>query len=118
MTPGFGPWLRLRRRALDVTQADLARAIGYSEETIRKVEAGRLRPSKTLTESLAAYLGLPAEDRGDFLRFARQGRPNQAAIATVPGALPLVAPSSDGDLPVPPTRLIGRQADLAQLGNL
>ena len=34
----FGQWLRSRRKALDLTQSELAEQIGCAEETIRKLE--------------------------------------------------------------------------------
>ncbi len=44
----FGAWLKTRRRDRDVTQKELARAVGCAEITIRKIEADQLRPSKHL----------------------------------------------------------------------
>ena len=63
----FGPWLKQRRKALDLTQHDLAQRVGCSAETIRKIEADRLRPSRQIAELLAdeniqlpiLHLGLP-----------------------------------------------------------
>jgi len=34
----FGYWLRLKRKALDLTREDLAKQVGYSAATIRKIE--------------------------------------------------------------------------------
>src|SRR5947209_6101539 len=48
----FGVWLRDRRRAQDATRAGLARRIGCSVETVRKLESGERRPSKQLAELL------------------------------------------------------------------
>ena len=45
-TPPFHRWLKDRRAELDLTQGDLARRISYSPETIRKIEAGVLKPSR------------------------------------------------------------------------
>lgn len=44
----FGQWLKRRRKALDLTQAELARRAGCAAGTIRQLEAGELRPSKQL----------------------------------------------------------------------
>jgi DNA-binding XRE family transcriptional regulator len=41
----FGIWLRRRRRALDLTQAELAQRVGCATITIRRIEADDLRPS-------------------------------------------------------------------------
>src|SRR6476619_2915127 len=69
----FGRWLSQMRKAHDLTQEQLADLVGCSVETIRKIEAGRRRPSKQVVERIAAYLGIPAEDVPDLLKFARVG---------------------------------------------
>ncbi|MFZ2360043.1 MAG: helix-turn-helix transcriptional regulator, partial [Anaerolineae bacterium] len=53
----FGYWVRRRRRALDLTQAELGRRAGASAAAIRKIEADERRPSRELAEHLAAALG-------------------------------------------------------------
>ena len=67
----FGDWLKRRRRSLDLTQDELADRAGCSVETIRKLEAETLRPSKALAERLAEYLAIPPEQQAQFVRFAR-----------------------------------------------
>lgn len=42
----FASWLKQRRKALDLTQADLARLVGCAVVTLQKIEEGRRRPSK------------------------------------------------------------------------
>jgi predicted ATPase/DNA-binding XRE family transcriptional regulator len=100
----FGPWLKQRRLQLDLTQGDLARRISYSPETIRKIEAGGLRPSRQIADLLADPLEIPAQRREEFIGFAT----GQAARTR---ALSL-------DLPKPLTELIGRAADLNALQKL
>src|SRR6266508_6009853 len=77
----FGPWLRSRRSALDLTQRALADRADCSAETIRKLEAERLRPSRQLAERLALALGVPEAARRVFSYVAR-GR-----LAALPPAL-------------------------------
>jgi predicted ATPase/class 3 adenylate cyclase len=67
----FGRWLRHRRRGLDLTQEELARQAGCAPITIRKIEGDEMRPSKQLAELLSGLLGIPANQREDFVRFAR-----------------------------------------------
>ena len=67
----FGKWLRHRRRELDLTQDELARQVGCAPITIRKIEGDEMRPSKQLAESLSGPLGIPVNQREDFVRFAR-----------------------------------------------
>jgi predicted ATPase/DNA-binding XRE family transcriptional regulator len=113
---GFGQWLRGRRRALDLTQRALARQAGCSPETIKKIEAGRLRPSGQLAALLVAHLQLPPEAQPAFVQWARRGtRPALAGTGPTPPA-----PSSPlpGRLPAPATNLIGREHDLAVIADL
>jgi transcriptional regulator with XRE-family HTH domain len=68
----FGRWLKQRRRQLDLTQYALAEQSGCTVETIRKIEADRRRPSRSLLERLAEALEIPTADRATFERFARR----------------------------------------------
>jgi DNA-binding XRE family transcriptional regulator len=63
--------MKQRRKALDLTQDDLARRVACAAETIRKIEAGRLRPSRQIAELLADHLAIPAEERDTFITLAR-----------------------------------------------
>lgn len=109
-TDSFGYWLRRRRKALDWTQADLARRVNCAAATIRKIEADERKPSRQLAELLATQLNVPADQRAAFLRAARH------AIAPDEGlrgdTLPL-APRVPNNLPAPMTALINRTRDLA-----
>jgi len=64
----FGPVLKERRRALDLTQEDLARQVGCAIVTIKKIERDALRPSKQVAELLAEALAIPADERTAFVR--------------------------------------------------
>src|SRR5262245_46159529 len=68
--PSFGMWLRDRRKALGLTRKDLAQRLGYSTETIAKIETGERRPSRQVVELLANYLDFSPEERQGFLRLA------------------------------------------------
>jgi predicted ATPase/class 3 adenylate cyclase/DNA-binding XRE family transcriptional regulator len=67
----FGYWVRRRRKALDLTQADLARRVGCAEVTIQKIEADERRPSSQIAQLLAEQLGIPPAERPTFLQCAR-----------------------------------------------
>jgi peptide/nickel transport system substrate-binding protein len=69
--PSFGLWLKQRRKELDLTQEKLAEQVGCAVSTIRKIEAGVLRPSRQIAERLANQLELPPEERAAFLKAAR-----------------------------------------------
>ena len=83
----FGDVLRQRRRALDLTRAELAEAVGCSVSALRKFEAGDLRPSRPLAEVLAGALQIAPEERAAFVRFAR----DTLGADTTPVAVPTVS---------------------------
>ncbi|MDG6106826.1 tetratricopeptide repeat protein [Dactylosporangium aurantiacum] len=92
----FGQVIKHRRRALDMTQRDLANQVGYSVVTIRKVETDERRPSRELAERLAHCLRIDPEQQGAFVGLGR--------LEPVP--------ATRSNLPAPLTRLIGRQAEV------
>jgi predicted ATPase/transcriptional regulator with XRE-family HTH domain len=117
----FGVWLARRRRALDLTQADLAAQVGCSVITIRKIEADLRTPSRQIAERLAECLAIAADERPAFMQLAR-GRPTLIQVAQavpVPGPLQGNAPQGQESplhtVPQPLTRLIGRDADVTAL---
>src|SRR5690349_20472905 len=117
----FGQWLKRRRGGLGLTQAALAASIGYAAETLQKVEADKLRPSKQLAAKLAEALELRPEQYPAFIRFARdQGDipdlPPQTA-ALHPGT-PATRAAYHHNLPVPLTAFIGREREVATVGHL
>jgi predicted ATPase/DNA-binding XRE family transcriptional regulator len=112
----FGEYLRAYRKARDLTQAELAKQLGYATESLRKVEANRQRPSKHLVERLADCLDIPSEARADFMRWARA--PVNTAETRRPAevALPqLFQPPISNNLPAPLTALIGRTQEVAAI---
>ena len=46
----FGAWIQQRRKALDLTQDELARRVGCSPSAIRKIESDERRPSRQVAE--------------------------------------------------------------------
>jgi transcriptional regulator with XRE-family HTH domain len=67
----FGQWLRQRRRSLDLTQTELARLIGCSAISVRKMEIGERRPSRQTAYLLADRLGIDDDELPLFIQFAR-----------------------------------------------
>jgi predicted ATPase/DNA-binding XRE family transcriptional regulator len=111
----FGYWLRLKRKALDLTREELAERIGYSAATVRKIEDEERYPSAQVVERLAELLKIPQNERTDFLRFARgdlQALPGQIQ-EDIPWHTP--AKSTRSNLPAPVTSLIGRQQEIADV---
>ncbi len=70
--PTFGAWLKTRRHACDMTQKELARAVGCAEITIRKIQADQLRPSKKLARVLLEKLDARPDERDALMALARR----------------------------------------------
>ncbi|NOK63454.1 MAG: hypothetical protein GFH25_541276n7 [Chloroflexi bacterium AL-N10] len=67
----FGLQIKQLRKSLDLTQVALGERVGCSPETIRKIEAGRIRPSRQIAERLANQLAIPMDERSSFIQRAR-----------------------------------------------
>jgi predicted ATPase/transcriptional regulator with XRE-family HTH domain len=104
----FGQWLRQRRKALDLTQDDLAERVGCAPATVRMIEKGQRRPSKQMADVLAECLRVPEEERTVFLALAR-GRETQRDEGPPP-VTRIEAPSNlpPNNLPTQLTPLVGR----------
>ena len=59
----FGQWLKHRRQALELTQAELAQRLGCAPVTLQKIELDERRPSPEVAAQLAEALDLPREAR-------------------------------------------------------
>jgi predicted ATPase/DNA-binding XRE family transcriptional regulator len=110
----FGEWLRQRRRALDLTQEELAQQVGCSAITLRKLEAEERRPSKQIAERLAEVLQVTPDDRADFLRFAR-GDPFAGPATPKTPDQPEPHETPHHNLPSPLTRFIGREREIGEI---
>ncbi|MBW7884084.1 MAG: helix-turn-helix domain-containing protein [Caldilineaceae bacterium] len=109
-TDSFGYWVRRRRKALDLTQEELAQRMGCAVVTLRKIEADERRPSWQMAERLAQCLALSEAERPGFMAAAVGKR----ATARLP--LPREpGPKLHGNLLSPMTSLIGRAAELSAI---
>ena len=111
----LGRWLKERRKALKLTQAELARLIGYSEVYVRKIESDERLPTPDTLEKFAFHLCQPHE-QAIFLRVARgELGPDELPEPMLPVAhwsdrpAPIEYPPT---LPAPLTSLIDREADV------
>jgi predicted ATPase/DNA-binding XRE family transcriptional regulator/tetratricopeptide (TPR) repeat protein len=108
----FGGWLRKQRRLLDLTQQELADEVGCARVTLRRIEAGTLRPSRELAKVLLECFGIPGGQQEDWIRFAR-------GLAPMPGVgAPLEASVRTSNLPVSPTSFIGRDKEKNEIAFL
>lgn len=53
--------IKVERAVRDITQQELAEAVGVSRQTINSIEAGRYVPSAVLALKIAGYFGKPVE---------------------------------------------------------
>lgn len=117
-TFSFGEWVSQWRKALDMTQRELAAHIACTVATIKKIEADERRPSRELAALLADALRVPPEWRETFVECARGLRPVYAlaTMQTGGGDEKHVSQSSGAvALPVSATSFIGREAELMQI---
>src|SRR5574339_330105 len=107
----FGGWLRQRRRLLDLTQQELAQQVGCARITLRRIEAGGLRPSKELANILLKKLGVPEVERTRWILFARglAGIPDQS----VPPSPQLEEEKTN--IPITITSFVGREKEQAEV---
>lgn len=101
----FGGWLRSRRRELDLTQQTLADRAGCTRITLRRLEAGTLKPSEQLAETLLKLLGIADLERPAWVRFAR-GLGEHPAPAQFP---------QKTNLPSQLTSFVGRKKELSEI---
>lgn len=57
--------VRERRQKQDLSQADLASAVGVSRQTINSIETGKYTPSLPLALALSRFFGVPIEEMFD-----------------------------------------------------
>ena len=53
--------VKVERAILDITQQDLAAAVGVSRQTINSIESGKYVPSTVLALKIARYFGKPTD---------------------------------------------------------
>ncbi|HEY3475724.1 MAG TPA: tetratricopeptide repeat protein, partial [Anaerolineales bacterium] len=108
----FGEWLRQRRHILDLTQQELADQVGCARITLRRIEAGALRPSRELSIILLQKLGVPQAELETWVRFAR-GLEGFPAILSDSGPGKRIT-----NLPTLLTSFIGREKEQQEILDL
>jgi non-specific serine/threonine protein kinase len=111
----FGEWLKRRRKALDLTQEQLAQQISCSTSALRKIEAEERRPSEQIVERLAGIFRIPPNEQKAFLHFARGNwrfTPPEIIEDTPWRA---AARSMRTNLPAPLTSFIGREREQTEI---
>ncbi len=115
-TLSFGTWLRRCRMMRGLTQRAFAGHLGYAFSTYRKVEADERRPSSAFLDKLADHIALSGAARASLLAFGKTGECLHPDTLLHP--LRPQEPPARGRLlrfPLPPTPLIGREREQAEL---
>lgn len=113
MDYSFGIWVKRKRKALDLTQQELAQRVGCSLATIVKIESDERRPSRQIAELLAQHLEIPADQHELFRKIARKEKTIDTLGEIQPSSQSL--PYSKNQIPKPPDPLIGREFELAEI---
>ena len=113
----FGLILRRLRLAAGLSQEELAERAGLSAQGISALERGhRASPRPETVRLLADALGLAAAARAELVAAARpELLPTDLPAAA---AAPAVAFPPSERLPLPPTRLVGREREVAEICSL
>jgi non-specific serine/threonine protein kinase len=104
----FGFWLRKQRRALDLSRQAFADQVGCAEVTLRRIEAGTLKPSKELANIILERLGIDETSRPGWISFAR-------GISSLPGFSPPSIKKPNSNLPAQLTTFVGREKEQADI---
>ena len=120
----FADWLKRSRRALHISQDELAARVGCTPSMLQKLEQGVRRPSQELAARLAAMLAVAPTDRAPLLHLdsaapalraagSDAGASPSAQAGAGPKALPLLLTKI---LPPPlPRQVVARQRLARQL---
>jgi predicted ATPase/transcriptional regulator with XRE-family HTH domain len=116
-THSFGSWLRLKRKALDLTRERLAQHVGCSAGTVQKLEEEERRPSAQMAERLAEIFNIPPNEQPAFIRFARGELQFGMTSAKEDSPWNVSAKLLPSNLPTMVTSLIGREKEIAEVHN-
>ena len=123
----FGLWLKRQRRALDLTQEELAQQIGCALVTLRKIETGERRPSKPILERLAVILSHSSGRAAGVHGLCTRGLPRRRPFTARRGhrhprpRTPWQTserPVRADNLPLQLTSFIGREREVAEVRRL
>ncbi|MEM8534212.1 MAG: tetratricopeptide repeat protein [Chloroflexota bacterium] len=113
----FGLWVKQQRKKLGFTQPELAQQVGCAVTTIQKIESDTRRPSRQMTERLAACLHVQPTEQATFLAYARSYLPT--SVSSMASQRERVnMPTITRLLPVLTNPIIGREDDLTTITSL
>src|SRR5258706_3126871 len=117
----FGQWVKQRRNALNLTQAELGRLVSCSAVMINKIEGNLRRPSIHIAQSLAHYLKIAPIEHATFISVARpELSPEQIEEIASPQVDAPRQPANRRiiNLPIPSMPLVGRADEVASICEL
>lgn len=109
-TASFGEALRRYRLAAGLTQEELAERAGLSARGVAYLERGARQPYRDTVRRITEALALPEAERAAFASVTRASHATVAPVA--------LASRPMHDLPAPPTPLVGRERDVANVVSL
>lgn len=118
----FGQWVKQRRNALGLTQAELGDLAFCSAVMIKKIEGNQRRPSVQVAKLLARYLKISPKDYVSFLSLARPDLTTEQIDEIIKTTYEPIHDHTDtkriNNLPVPMTPLIGRSHEVESICGL
>jgi predicted ATPase/transcriptional regulator with XRE-family HTH domain len=113
----FGYWVRRRRKALDLTQTELAGQVYCALSTIKKIEMDERRPSRQMAERIADCLHIHDKEREVFLKTASADLSfDQLHLPVDPVIFQLAVSNLASYQPLSP--FVGYEDELVQITNL
>jgi len=119
-TRTFGQWVKDQRKALGLTQDNLAMRVACSKSMINKIESDLRSPTKAMIESLALHLKIPPADYSNFVHLAQPYlliEPNDISAKDGQSSI-MTLPKVSKPYPMPLTPLIGRENEVETVSSL
>ena len=116
----FGQWVKQQRKALGLTQDNLAQRVACSKSMINKIEGDLRSPTKPMLELLALHLKISQADYEHFVHLAQPHllvEPDELLHKDSASVVKALPKTSKGQ-PVPITPLIGREREVESVSSL
>ena len=117
MEYSFGTWIKRRRKALDLTQQQLAQQIGCSPSLIFKIRIRRTPPITSSGGTARRKTGYSPRTTSQLFENCPTGKKHRQSGDDFASRFAPVEPASapkqnPGNLPISPTPLVGREHEL------
>lgn len=112
----FGQWVKHQRKALGLTQDNLAQRVACSKSMINKIESDLRSPTKPMLELLALHLKIAPVDYANFVHLAQPhllvDSTDSLSKDTTNTNIAALLTQASKTHPIPLTPLIGRERDV------